>query len=66
MLRNYGLVYYDNEDGRTHFIPFLTKKEVRNYINAFDMGKDCVSSFSIVKMVESWNAYDGIIYPYRG
>ena len=60
--RNYGLVYFDNETRKTHYIPFLTKKEVYKFIEGLNLGKDCVSSVSIVKMVEHWNAYDGVVH----
>lgn len=64
--RNYGLAYFDNETRKTQFIPFLTRKEAYNYPKFLNLGKDCVSSISIVKMVECWNAYDGVIYSQGG
>ena len=64
--RNYGLVYFDNETRMTHFLPFLTKKEAYSFPESLNLGKDCVSSISIVKMVEHWNAYDGVVYPQGG
>lgn len=61
--RIYGLVYFDNETHQTQFIPFLTKMEVNKYIGLLDLGKDYVNTISVVKMVEHWNAYDGLVFP---
>lgn len=61
--RNYGLVYFDNNTRQTIYMPFMTKKEIEQYIRGLNLGKDFVNTISIVKMVEHWNAYDGLVYP---
>lgn len=66
MKRKYGLIYYDNDRDSLHYKPFLSKKGIKEFINGCNLGKDCISYFSIIKMVGVWNAYDGVTYPEGG
>ena len=59
--KNYAVIIFDKECNQWRYVYGLTKKECIKYIKSLDLGKDLVSYCHIVKMVDVWNAYDGLI-----
>lgn len=56
----YGIIYYSRNVRQFYYKTFATKKEALNEIQYLTLGKDFVSQIDIVKIVLSWDAYDGI------
>lgn len=59
--RNYAVIFFDKEFNQWRYVYGLTKKECRNHIKTMNLGKDLISHCHIVKMVDVWNAYDGLV-----
>lgn len=60
MLQTYGLVFFDKEQSTWKHFFGLTKKECYKRIKTLQLGKDLISEIHVVRMIDAWNAYDGL------